>query len=135
MALAVYLTLIVSHVAQSCIHLLPSMEHIIKTITKQPNTPATPTALAEVSPQLLGDMRDRVEMIDTGINPSSGIDILDDMKDRLSLEGRELQRMEDEGGLPLLPSQKAKVMHCLKASQRIKTLLRASVRKFHVRKL
>ena len=55
--------------------------------------------------------------------PNSGIELLEDMKDRLALEGSELQRMEYEGGLPLKPSQKIQVNACLKASQRIKTLL------------
>ena len=74
-------------------------------------------------------MRERSDIVDTGDAPDSGIEMLEDMKDRLSLEGREMQRMEDEGGLPLEPSQKAKANACLKASQRIKTLLRISTKK------
>lgn len=73
-------------------------------------------------------------MAKRGDSPASGIELLEDMKDRLSLEGRELQRMEDEGGLPLKPAQKAKANACLKASQRIKTLLRATANKLRARK-
>ena len=79
-----------------------------------------------MSPQLLGDMRERSEIADTGDSPDSGLALLKDMKDRLSLEGREMQRMEDEGGLPLKPTQEAKANACLKASQRIKAVLRAA---------
>lgn len=74
-------------------------------------------------------MRERSDMPETGDTPSSGIELLKDMKDRLSLEGREMQRMEYEGGVPLKPSQKAKANACLKASQRIKTMLQASAKK------
>ena len=82
----------------------------------------------------MGDMRERSEITDTGDAPDSGLDLLRDMKDRLSLEGREMQRMEDEGGLPLKPTQEAKANECLNASQRIKTVLRASAKKPRVHK-
>ena len=85
--------------------------------------------LAEVSPQLLGDMRERSDMPKKTEGTHTGTELLEDMKDRLSLEGRELQRMEYEGGLPLKPAQKAKANACLKASQRIKTMLRAMYKK------
>lgn len=71
-------------------------------------------------------MRDRSEIADTADAPDSGLELLKDMKDRLSLEGREMQRMEDEGGPPLKPPQEIKANECLKASQRIKAILRAA---------
>ncbi len=90
--------------------------------------------LAEVSPQLLGDMRARSDVVQTSDVANDGIELLEDMKDRLSLEGRELQRMEYEGGLPLRPAQKAKANACLKASQNIKTLLQATTRRLRSKK-
>jgi len=88
--------------------------------------------LAEVSPQLLGDMRARSEIADTGDSPDSGLELLKDMKDRLSLEGHEMQRMEDEGGRPLKPTQEAKANECIKASHRINSVLRAAHNKLRV---
>ena len=93
------------------------------------------TPLAEVSPQLLGDIRDRSDDANTDDAPTNGIALLEDMEDRLSLEGRELQRMEYEGGLPLGAGQKAKANACLKASQRIKTLLRVTAKKSRSKKI
>jgi hypothetical protein len=90
--------------------------------------------LAEVSPQLLSDMRERSETPDARNAPNTSIELLEDMKDRLSLEGRELQRMEYEGGSPLKPAQKTKANACLKASQRIKTVLHAMYKKPRSRK-
>ena len=79
-------------------------------------------------------MRERSDMPETAECAQSGLELLEDMKDRLSLEGRELQRMEYEGGLPLKPTQKAQANACLKASQRIKTILRAMHKKQNPRK-
>lgn len=117
----------------ACTHKTKREPAIKKSTTIKKRTP-TPSLLGEVSPQLLGDMRERSEITDTGNAPDSGLDLLRDMKDRLSLEGREMQRMEDEGGLTLKPSQEAKANACLKASQRIKTLLRVSAKKPRTRK-
>lgn len=86
-------------------------------------------ASVALSPQLLGDMRERADMPKTAEGAHTGIELLEDMKDRLSLEGRELQRMEYEGGLPLRIAQKAKANACLKDSQRIKTILRSIYKK------
>ncbi len=74
-------------------------------------------------------MRERSSLADHGNDATTGLELLEDMKNRLSLEGREMQRMEYEGGLPLKPAQKAKANACLKASQRIKTVLRAAYKK------
>lgn len=104
-------------------------EPVIKPSIKSKKILPSPSLLAEVSPQLLGDMRGRRKITEHSQPADTGLALLNDMKDRLSLEGTEMQRMEDEGGLPLAPSQKVKANACLKASQRIKTLLRAAAKK------
>jgi hypothetical protein len=108
---------------------------VIKKVIMAKKALFTQSLLADVGPQLLGDMRERSNVPDIGDTPSNGTELLEDMKERLSLEGRELQRMEDEGGLPLNSEQRAKVSECLKASQRIKTVLRASNRIVRAKKL
>ena len=117
------------------IRMFMQREFSIKKAATRNKRDAPPSLLAEVSPQLLHDMRKRSAINDTGESPDRGLDLLEDMKDRLSLEGREMQRMEDEGGPPLKPIQEVKANACLKASQRIKAVLRAAHNRTRARKL
>jgi hypothetical protein len=79
---------------------------------------------------LLGDMRERTRIKnanDTSVAASAtGVELLEDMKDRLSLGGKELQRMEDESGISSKPAILAKTNALLKASNRIGTVLKAA---------
>lgn len=52
-----------------------------------------------------------------------GIGVLDDMQEKLALASSELQRMEDEGGIPLNAEQNKKMNAYSKASRRIRKVL------------
>jgi hypothetical protein len=54
---------------------------------------------------------------------SVGIGVLDDMQKKLTLASEELQRMEDEGGIPLDIEQTKKMSAYSKAGQRIRRIL------------